>query len=113
MLKIAPYCRVESHKAGTSPNQYKAAMKLLQEAMQDTRRVDVRPIEVTRDAKYGIWMRLKLKHAPAVSYRAIIEITHQEVIVHVILPRRSATYDDVRQLWLQQRTRLTSHPASV
>jgi hypothetical protein len=113
MLKIAQYCRAESRKAGTSPNQYKAAMKLVEEAMRDTQRVDVRPIEVTKDAHYGVWMRLKLKNAPAVSYRAIIEITDQEVIVQVILPRSSATYDEVRKLWQQHRTHLVSRNATV
>ncbi|MGB7341612.1 MAG: hypothetical protein WBC91_22135, partial [Phototrophicaceae bacterium] len=104
MLIVTEYCREESRKAGTSENQYKAAIALVHEAMYSTRRVDVVDIEVTNHPDYDPWRRLKLKGTPAVSYRAIIEITKTDVIVHVVLPRSSTTYDEVKALWLEHRT---------
>ncbi len=103
MLIIAPHCKEESRKAGTSNNQYKSAIKLVEEAMSDMSRIDHREIEVTKHENYRSWIRLKLKNAPAVSYRIIVEITGQEVIVHVVLPRSSSTYDEVESLWKTHR----------
>ena len=108
MLIIAPYCQEESRKAGTSDNQYRSAVQLVKEALTDMSRIDHDEIQVTQHKKYRVWWRLKLKNAPAVSYRAIVEISKEEVIVHVVLARRSSTYDEVEKLWKAHRTELSS-----
>ena len=106
MFKIAEYCQVESRKAGVTVAQYKSAIQLAREAMSDMSRVDVRQIEVTKHESYRVWWRLKLKNAPSVSYRAIIEITATEVIVQLVMPRRSSTYTEVEKLWKVHRSQL-------
>lgn len=104
MFIIAEYCKEESRKAGTSDNQYKSAVQLVKEAMTDMSRIDHLDIAVTQHKKYRGWKRLKLRNAPAVTYRAIVEVTETEVILHVVLPRSSATYDEVEALWKAHRT---------
>lgn len=113
MLKIAPYCQMASRQAGTSDAQYKAALKLVQEAMTDTRRVAVQQIAVTKDAQYRVWWRLKLKNAPSVSYRAIIEIMDEQVSLHVVLPRNSQTYHEVKELWKKHRVKINAEGDEV
>lgn len=108
MLIIAPYCKEESRKAGTSNNQYKSAVQLVREAMTDMSRIDHREIAVTQHKKYRSWMRLKLRNAPAVTYRAILEVDEDKVTLHVVLPRSSSTYDEVEELWKTNRTQLPS-----
>jgi hypothetical protein len=103
MLTIAVHCKDESRKAGATDAQYKAGIQLVKEALADMSRVDARQIEVTKHESYRVWWRLKMKNAPAVSYRVIVEITGQEVIVHVVLPRSSSTYDEVEKLWKTHR----------
>jgi hypothetical protein len=104
MFKIASYCEEASAGAGTTEAQYKAALQLVREALTDLNRVDVRVIEITKDPAFYPWHRLKLINAPAVTYRAILEITPQNVTLHVVLPRNSQTYEEVRGLWEQYRT---------
>jgi hypothetical protein len=104
MLVIAEYCEEESQKALTTNAQYKAALKLVREAMEDMSRIDVREIEITKHKKYLSWWRVKLKDAPSVTYRAIIEIAETEVKLHVVLPRSSQTYEEVKELWEKYRT---------
>lgn len=106
MLKIAEYCQGESRKAGTTDSQYKAAVKLVRDAIYDMSRVDECQIEVTQHDKYRVWWRLKLKNAPAVSYRAIVEISTEGVLLHVVLSRSSSTYDEVEKLWKTYRAEL-------
>lgn len=106
MLRIASYCERQSRQAGTTKHQYRAAIKLVQEALRDMGRIDAREIEVTKQDGYRTWWRLKLKHAPSIRYRAIVEIRETEVILQAVLPRSSATYREVRQLWQQHRSRL-------
>jgi hypothetical protein len=105
MLVIAEYCETESRTAGTSDNQYKAALKLVEEAMNDMSRIDALEIEVTKDEIYRAWWRLKLKNAPAATYRAIIEIEQKQVTLHVVLPRGSRTYNEVKALWEKYRSK--------
>jgi hypothetical protein len=72
--------------------------------MDDMSRVDVREIEITKHENYLSWWRLKLKNAPSVTYRAVIEITETEVKLHIVLPRSSQTYEEVKELWEKHRT---------
>jgi len=111
MFTIASYCQEASHKAGTTAIQYKAAIQLVREALADMSRIDARQIEVTKHKTYRVWWRLKLKHAPAISYRAIVEIAKDGVILQLVLPRSSSTYDEVEKLWKANRTELPSHTA--
>ena len=108
MLQVASYCEKQSRLAGTTNNQYRAAVKLVQEALRDMGRVDAREIEVTKQTGYRVWWRLKLKNAPSIQYRAIVEIRESDVVLHAVLPRCSSTYDVVRQLWRQHRSRLVA-----
>lgn len=105
MLVIAEYCEEESRNAGTNDNQYKAALTLVEEAMNDISRIDVLEIEVTKDEIYRSWWRLKLKNAPAATYRAIVEIEATQVTLHVVLPRGSRTYNEVKALWEKYRSK--------
>jgi hypothetical protein len=104
MLIIPEYSPDESKSAGTTDIQYKAALALVKEAINDMSRIDALEIEVTKDEIYRSWWRLKLKNAPASSYRAIVEITTENVILHVVLPRGSRTYNEVEKLWKEHRT---------
>ena len=108
MLEIAGYCETQSRLAGTTDNQYRSAVKLVQEALRDMGRVDAREIEVTKQTGYRVWWRLKLKNAPGINYRAIVEIRESDVVLHVVVPRCSSTYETVRQLWRQHRSRLVA-----
>lgn len=104
MLIIATHCQEESRKAGTSDNQYRAAVQLVKEAMSDMRRIDHREIAVTQHTKYRGWKRLKLRNAPSVTYRSIVEVDKDKVTLHVVLPRSSSTYDEVEALWKVNRS---------
>jgi hypothetical protein len=106
MFTIAAYCQEESRKAGTTTAQYKAAIQLIREALHDMRRIDANPIAVTQHKKYRVWWRLKLKNAPAVTYRASVEIAEDGVLLHLVLPRTSSTYAEVEKLWKAHRTAL-------
>jgi hypothetical protein len=108
MFTIATHCPKVSRKAGTSDAQYKSAIQLVKEALADMSRIDAREIEVSKHPNYRVWWRLKLKHAPAVSYRAIVEIAQNEVTLHLVLPRSSSTYDQVEKLWKTHRTQLSA-----
>lgn len=106
MFSIAEYCQAESRKAGTNDAQYKSAIQLVKEALVDMKRIDAREIEVTKHPNYRVWWRLKLKNAPAITYRAIVEIAEDGVTLHLVLPRSSSTYDEVEKLWKTHRTEL-------
>lgn len=105
-LVFASYCETLSMRNGTSKTQYAAGVKLIKLAMNDIDRVDVRTIAQTSHDKFRAWHRVKLKNAPAGSYRVIVEIANGVVTVHAILPRTSDTYDIVEALWKKRRTLL-------
>jgi hypothetical protein len=108
MFEIATYCERQSRLAGTTDHQYRAAVKLVEEALGDMRRVDAREIAVTKQDGYRVWWRLKLKGAPSTQYRAIVEIRETDVVLHAVLPRCSSTYETVRKLWWQHRRRVAA-----
>ena len=101
---VQPYCEEESTKTGCTENQYKAGIALVKQAIYDMSNVDAREIAVTANTEYRSWYRLKVKNAPASEYRAIIEITETDALIHVILPRSSRTYAEVEKLWKKHRT---------
>jgi len=103
---IADHCEAVSTQNGTTKAQYNAGIQLVREAMRSLERVDAQEIAATCHPKYYWWHRLKLKNAPRVSYRAIVEIAHGVVTIHAVLPRDNDTYDTVRALWKKHRTPL-------
>lgn len=100
MFIIASYCDEESQKAGASPPQIKAGKAFAERAYNDLTGIDWEIVEVTRSKEYYPWIRLKDAKA---TYRAIVEITPTEVILHVIVPRDANTYYSVEDLWLKYR----------
>jgi hypothetical protein len=101
----ADYCESESKAQGTTPEQYKAALHLVTTAMKDTTNVDIADIEVTKDGVHYHWRRLKWLKGKS-TFRAIIEIQDTGVILHLVIPRASDTYEEVKKLWLKHRTKM-------
>jgi hypothetical protein len=102
---LLPPTAAKNRPTPAPPQQYKAALALVNEAMFTRKHVDIREIEATKDPVYQVWHRVKLKNAPAVTYRAIIEIVPgQSVTLHAVLPKHSRTYEEAHALWLKYRS---------
>ena len=80
-------------------------MLVIAEYCNDMSRIDALEIEITKDEIYRSWWRLKLKNAPAATYRAIVEIESSQVTLHVVLSRGSRTYKEVKALWEKYRSK--------
>jgi len=107
VIHEAPYCRSDSEAAGTSDAQYKAGLRLVELAIQGDPNVDFNEIEVTKHDDFYSWVRIKGKKG---QIRAIVEvISASEILVHIILPRDSHTYEDVEALWKKHRRNRASH----
>jgi hypothetical protein len=101
VIQQAPYCRSESEAAGTNDEQFRAGIRLVELAIQADPNVEFVVIETTKHKDFSPWVRIKGKKG---QIRAIAEIiSSEEVLIHVILPRDSHTYEDVEALWKQYR----------
>ncbi|MEL6525418.1 MAG: hypothetical protein AAFQ07_06870 [Chloroflexota bacterium] len=103
MLKIAPYAREVSRKTGSTPDQFRAGIALVKEALRSLDRINHSVIAVTRHDNYAPWLRLKWKVGRAATFRVIVELRGDDVMLHAIMPRTSSTYDDVEALWKKYR----------
>jgi hypothetical protein len=86
-LSISAFCREESLKHGTNSEQYKAGIKLVETALTDMSNVAYEKLENTEDGVHFPWWFLVKRPASLMSVHAIVEITEEDVIVHLVLPR--------------------------
>ncbi|MEO1666690.1 MAG: hypothetical protein AAFU54_18780 [Chloroflexota bacterium] len=112
MFKIASYAREESRKTGCTKEMFRAGVKLVEEAIQSMNRIDHAEIAVTQHPDFAPWMRLKWKMGKSATFRVIVELQEEEVLIHLVVPRTHRTYDEVEALWKQHRTKLKDDDAS-
>jgi hypothetical protein len=112
MLKIAPYAREESRKTGSTPDQFKAGIALVKEALRSLDRINHSVIAVTQHDDFAPWLRLKWKMGRAATFRVIVELRGDDALLHAVIPRTSSTYDEVEALWKKYRRKI-SHITTV
>lgn len=107
-IVYAPHFEEDSRNQGCTTANINAAKRLVELFAQNDDRIDADEVEVTKHPKYRSWYRLKLRGQ---QIRIVVELYidadgERVVLAHAVLPRYSETYEDVKALWKQRRTRL-------
>ena len=103
MIIEAHYAKQQSEENGTTAERYKAGLRLVELAVNGDSRATIREIEQTKGTQFRPWIRISM---PGFSCRAVVENTGTEILIHVILPKDSHTYDIVEELWKTYRSPL-------
>ena len=109
-IVYAPHFEAESKALGATADNIRAGTRLMELVAEKSSLISVEMIQATNtNPHFRPWQRVKAERsAIRVVFEATSDVSGDDVfLVHVVAPRFSDTYEEIKALWKQYRTRIT------